>query len=553
MLKGARKAIVRTPHRLIGSKSIEDRIIIEWSKDFDTAENAVDFLMKEVSKLSTYWTAICKCQVALAKELQVIYEPISGDNAYSVVQETPESSMVAIQGYVATVQEVETKILPLLAEFEVSFVAKCKTVKEIISNVHKALKKREHKKLDFDRHSNNVEKLLKKQDLSEKDQQQLVKMEQELDAATDIFHAQDEKVKSTIPYLLTTMSEFLNPLTSQLYLTQLNVYKIWSETLFAYSQTQGLAGTLLSVSALGKPFPPPLEVASANGATDLYETIAETWETQFMTLQPRCEQGLETLRKGKAITKVMRSEPEEENKKAHKPTSFRFTSPQGLFWKEADLLAISPSLSRGSAPSSPSTGSRSTSMSQRTMLNLPSGLSASSFHTPVTVADAPSPETDQLRTRVRASLSTAARALSMPSDLSEDIATPTAATSPEKDDVPISLTAAAAAQHQQPEPILRGRSNSRAISVRSSISVAAPPAPPKSKGERTGAIPATSANEQAVALYTFPGAEPGDVAFRRGDAVHVLDHGTATDDQWWFGQTADGRLGLFPRSYVALS
>lgn len=57
-------------------------------------------------------------------------------------------------------------------------------------------------------------------------------------------------------------------------------------------------------------------------------------------------------------------------------------------------------------------------------------------------------------------------------------------------------------------------------------------------------------NEKAVALYTFGGEAAGDVAFRVGEEISVLDHGDETDDQWWFGKTKDGRVGLFPQSYV---
>lgn len=603
MLKGARKAIVRAPHRLAGSKSIEDRIIIEWTKDFGTAEAALDFLVSEIAKFSANWKVICTYQVSLAEQFNALYEPIVEDNVYSMTQETPESSIVAIQGYLAAIKEVEAKILPMLAEFEIPFVAKCKTAKECIHSVHKALKKRERKKLDFDQHSNAVDKMLRKHEFSDKDQLQLGKLEQELDAATDIFHAQDEKVKSIIPYVLTTMSELLNPLTSQLYLMQLDVYKIWTETLFAYSQAQGLTGTMLSVAALGKPVLPDSEADKSNGETETYEAIAEAWETQFMTLQPRCEQGLETIRNGKAITKSMRSEheadKEDDEAKLKRKHEFKFTSPQGMFWTEADLLAAythyhnnnnSNSSRGGSTPSSPA------SMSHRSMATgSPSIPGVFNGRTPVTtvIVTEPTAETEQLRTRVRVTMSTAARTLSLSGDLGDDI---------EVEEEAVGFNSPSSLQAAAVETILRPRSHSKALSVRSAVVASSissnrsgsnrssstistsatntplhlPPSynsPGNGGGSGSGsgsgsgtphnsrsrfsadgpsAIPTSVPNEKAVAVYTFSGYEPGDVAFKKGDLVTVLDHGTETDDQWWFGQTADGRLGLFPRNYVQI-
>ena len=59
--------------------------------------------------------------------------------------------------------------------------------------------------------------------------------------------------------------------------------------------------------------------------------------------------------------------------------------------------------------------------------------------------------------------------------------------------------------------------------------------------------------EYATAVYTFVGDRPGDVAFKVGDKIRVIDHGDDTDDMWWFGETTDGRLGLFPANYVSHS
>lgn len=601
MFKGARKAIVRAPHRLAGSKSIEDRIILEWAKDFSTAETAIDLLISEVTNFSTTWKDIFQAQVQLSEHLIALYLPIVENNEYAMVQETPESSLVAIKGYLATIQEVEARVMPIVTGFGAPFVAKCKTAKECIHSVRKILKKRERKKMDFDRHSHSVEKLLRKQNPTEKDRQNLAQMEQELDAATDIFHTQDEIVKSTIPYFLTTMSEFLNPLTAQLYLTQLSMYKVWTEVLFAFSQAQGLAGTLHSVSALGRPFS-QVEFSS-RGEPDSYLAISENWAKLFMTIQVRCEQGLETLRNGNAITKSMHSgppSPEDKNDKPRSP-SFRFTSPQGLFWTQADLLQVcSQPVSRVSTPSTPGT---LISSSHRNWAAAPGSSSSSSVsgaitgleyayngRTPVTsVAGAePAAGTDHLRIRVCASFSTAARTLAFPKVIDgndgededgdhDDYA--------EKEEIAPAAHATLKPTEDFAEPILRRRSHSKANSstrsTRSStLASNSARTPPEADEEhypsmiaaanggrvrqavtgRPAASPdlfrsstaANSTRERAVALFTFHGEEPGDVAFRQGDLLKVLDHGTATDDQWWLGQTSDGRLGLFPRNYVQL-
>ncbi|KIM76274.1 hypothetical protein PILCRDRAFT_39012, partial [Piloderma croceum F 1598] len=48
------------------------------------------------------------------------------------------------------------------------------------------------------------------------------------------------------------------------------------------------------------------------------------------------------------------------------------------------------------------------------------------------------------------------------------------------------------------------------------------------------------------ALYTFKATEFGDLGFKKGDMIEVVD---STYGNWWTGQLA-GRFGIFPANYV---
>jgi amphiphysin len=68
-----------------------------------------------------------------------------------------------------------------------------------------------------------------------------------------------------------------------------------------------------------------------------------------------------------------------------------------------------------------------------------------------------------------------------------------------------------------------------------------PPQPP------TRSTP-PSTNPRVSALYDFDAQQPGDLSFRRGDLIEVLEK---TDDRngWWRGRCS-GREGVFPGNYV---
>lgn len=477
-IKGTKKAFARAPHRLLGSKSIEDRIVIEWTKDFETAEHALDMISDETKALVKNWKAMLDHQESIARVFVDLYKPIQEENLYRATQETPLSSTRAVNGLTQAIEEARVDIETELTMQERSTVAKIKSAKESVESIQKTIRKREHKKVDWDRANNAVEKQTKKTNATEKEQQHLARLEMELDQALELFQAYDEKLKRTVPYFLNSLSEFLNGLTAALYMSQQRATEILKAKLYEFCRDQGLLN---------------------RGGTGIeeYVEIVEEWETRFVSIQPRCEQGLSTLRQGKVAGTPMTLPSKKAYEQVfHKATDsaetlatkvagrirhptrksqIQFSSPsQGMFRSESDLPTLSTrsfSSSTGGGPLSPM---QSPGMSSR-------ALSPVLGRYPDTGNALDSFITSTATTRVRALSSSSAQALSINGDY----------------------------------------------------------VPPRSDKD-----------EYANALYTFAGNEPGDVGFRRGDRIRVLDHGDETDDMWWFGETDDGRVGLFPCNYV---
>lgn len=55
---------------------------------------------------------------------------------------------------------------------------------------------------------------------------------------------------------------------------------------------------------------------------------------------------------------------------------------------------------------------------------------------------------------------------------------------------------------------------------------------------------------QAIALYTFEADQTGDLGFKKGDIVTVVQKSVSQDD-WWTGEL-NGKSGIFPANYVQL-
>lgn len=478
MIKGTRKAIARAPHRMFGNKSHEETTVLNWTKDFDVASTAVSTLIEESNQFVVSCRESFKHEQEMLAALKELYEPIVDENVYKSVQETPQSAMEAVNEYNDMVKRVfNEQIEPVLTHLETVFTSNCSNAKECINSVEKALKKREHKKLDYDRFTNTMEKYLKKKELTDKEQKQLNKVETEAESAMEIFHEQDAKCKELIPQVLSTLSEFLNPMTATIYLAELRVYEILKTELYDYALSQGL----ISDSGIYS-----------------YEDIMNQWEIRFLTVQPACEQGIKVLRDGEVVKKEMSlpSSKKENLKNFFNKTKNELASSldRKIIFSDQDngmfsgdnivILTTTPN-------DSPPPPNRHHHLSSSSKRSISSSASTSTLHTqlnsPITMANNNnnnnnnSPSTE-IQTRVRALSSSSAQALS---------------------------------------PFAK-------YAIQES-------------------------NEYATALYTFLGDLPGDVAFRVGDTIKVLDHGDDTDPNWWFGMTKDGRIGLFPCNYVALN
>merc|ERR1712093_231448 len=73
-----------------------------------------------------------------------------------------------------------------------------------------------------------------------------------------------------------------------------------------------------------------------------------------------------------------------------------------------------------------------------------------------------------------------------------------------------------------------------------------PSAPKPLFQSKTGSL----RDNEAVALFTFDGEQPGDLGFKKGDIIKVTKKTESTND-WWTG-ISGSRTGIFPANYVEM-
>ena len=86
--------------------------------------------------------------------------------------------------------------------------------KDSLSIMKKTIKKREDRKLDYERYQNRVDSGLKKTKRSERDNTNLAKAQSDLERATELYEAADENLRNCLPRLLTVTFSLLPHLLS---------------------------------------------------------------------------------------------------------------------------------------------------------------------------------------------------------------------------------------------------------------------------------------------------------------------------------------------------
>ncbi|KAJ5111582.1 Protein hob1 [Penicillium argentinense] len=228
--KGFQKSIVRAPQQFKVKFNIG-----EHSKDavYSDAERRFQELEKETKKLhdesKKYFDAIngmLSHQIEFSKAIAELYKPISGrasdPNSYQF-EGNPEG-IQACEDYETIVRELQEALAPELEMIESRVISPADQLLEVIKVIRKVAVKRDHKKLDFDRHNASLKKLQEKKDKNIKDEKALYKAESEVEQATQEFNYYNDLLKEELPKLFTLEAEFIRPLFQSFYYMQLNVF-----------------------------------------------------------------------------------------------------------------------------------------------------------------------------------------------------------------------------------------------------------------------------------------------------------------------------------------
>jgi amphiphysin len=204
----------------------KDAVYIDAERRFQELEDETKKLHAESKKYSDAINGMLNHQIEFSKAIAEIYKPISGrvSDPDSFIPEGNPEGIRACEEYEAIVKELQGTLAPELEMIETRVVRPADELLEIIKIVRKTATKRDHKQLDFDRHSAALKKLQEKKDKNLKDEKAMYKAENDFEASSQDYNYFNDLLKEELPQLFRLERDFIRPLFQSFYYMQLNIF-----------------------------------------------------------------------------------------------------------------------------------------------------------------------------------------------------------------------------------------------------------------------------------------------------------------------------------------
>ncbi|KAI9845736.1 MAG: hypothetical protein M1837_004569 [Sclerophora amabilis] len=319
------------------TRSADESQVSVLLNDYNEADKMLTKIIDASKAWRDGWVSILGYQYKLVNEFEGLYNPIIGAGEshdgpeYAV---TPRTTLARTDKLREIYEELRTDLLDEVNLIDARVIKPAMEAKESIQPLKKVIKKREDKKLDYEKYQNRVDTAKKKLKRSDKDNIALAKAEENLTITTEEYHDADDHIRATLPGVIAAAFSLLPHLLSAQILIQ--------NTLLAQNYTQ------LHQYCQDEQFPSP--------APDIEEVIA-AWDADFKPLQRELETGIGCIASGKAVKHPMKADDFSQGGR-NGAMSRRVSGQPLLKAAPSSIPGNSPKMNATDAPSPPDLGSK---------------------------------------------------------------------------------------------------------------------------------------------------------------------------------------------------
>ncbi|APA10875.1 hypothetical protein SS1G_03461 [Sclerotinia sclerotiorum 1980 UF-70] len=460
--------------------------------DYEDANKMLNMIIEASKAWRDAWVSMLSTQLNTATSFEELYQPIVGtsDAHRDNPAVTPRQQMSRTIKLKETYAELKTDLLEEVMMMDSRVTKPATEAKDFLQPIRKTIKKRENKRLDWERYIDKVNKASAKMKRTDRENAALAKAEEEQGRAAEAFKDADAHLRETLPPVIAAAFSILPHLLAAQIMIQNTLLAQYYTALHNYCEDVGLPSP-----------PPPME------------DVIAVWNQSYLPIKQEVEL-IDCIRRGKATHQPMNLGDENANAKSVTGLNVR----NGFSRRPSNQ---SMSTNRDPSPNPSASTTYSEARSPR--------------------PDRPPPIRSASRPRITSAHTVPV--FSPPTAPSTDYSEPPLPT-PDADYsnhlTPASTHSSYTPAGPSPDYFQRGSTN-EGLAVNSAIGKKKPPPPPpKRLGSSNGGI-------FVVALYSFEGQGKGDLSFKEGDRIRVTKKTDSTDD-WWDGELK-GVKGSFPANY----
>ncbi|RCI04493.1 hypothetical protein CU098_006465 [Rhizopus stolonifer] len=221
----------RLPHQIMSKKDdvTKDAEFIQLETRFNETSKMADQLRIEAQTFRDSVSALLTHQAEMANYLSVIYSQQIGvetdqDEVQKRVQSTPSAALQAVGDAEAAMAYCRDEILPNLDSVDQFVIRPTYELQEVIKKIQKTIVKRNHKLIDYDRHRVALSKLTVKTERSLNDEKSIIKIQSQLDVATQDYDYLNNTLKQQLPGFFEMQFHMMQAIFEHLYNLQNKIF-----------------------------------------------------------------------------------------------------------------------------------------------------------------------------------------------------------------------------------------------------------------------------------------------------------------------------------------
>ncbi|PYH41752.1 BAR and SH3 domain-containing protein [Aspergillus saccharolyticus JOP 1030-1] len=250
-------------------RSADESQVAILLKDFEEADKLLGRIIEFTSAWRDAWSSLLIHQNRMLSEFNSLYAPILGSSDSSTGQKavpTPQETLARTDKLREQYEELRREILADIAAVDERMIQPATQAREYLIPMKKTIKKRDDRKLDYERYQGRVDNYTKKTKRSDRDNAALVKAESDLARAVEDYNAADEHLRHCLPPLIAAAFSLLPRLLAAQIELQNTMLARYYTVVLEYSQDEQF------------PVPaPPME------------HIVEDWERAHLPVQQEVE------------------------------------------------------------------------------------------------------------------------------------------------------------------------------------------------------------------------------------------------------------------------